>query len=271
MVLWPPRQARWEAHTEALLARMEAEDARLDAVELVRSPAEARRAVAGGRIAMVYALEGAHGIDASGVEGLRRLHARGLALLGLTWSFSNRYAGSSGDGGGGLTAEGRVLVAEANALGVVVDLSHASRDTTLEACAISRAPVVASHSNAHAVQANARNLSDEEVRAIAATGGVIGLNLHRPFLGKPGNLARAADHADHLKRVGGAGVVALGSDFDGMIVTPTDLSDSGGVGALWKELARRGWTQEEILGVRGENFLRAWGRVLEARSPATPR
>jgi membrane dipeptidase len=271
MVLWPPQGTRWETHTEALLARMEAEDARLDDVTLVRSPDEARSAASAGRIGIVYALEGAHGIDTSGIVGLRKLHARGLGLLGLTWSFSNRYAGSSGDKGGGLTAAGRALVAEANALGVVVDLSHASRDTTLEACTLSRAPVVASHSDAHAVQANPRNLGDDEIRAIAATGGVIGLNLHRPFLGKPGTLARVADHADHLRRVGGAGVVALGTDFDGMIVPPTDLADASGIGALWKELARRGWTEDEIRGARGENFLRAWSAVLAARGPpATP-
>ncbi len=270
MVLWPPQAARWEAHTEALLAAMEAEDQRLDDVTLVRSPEEARRAAAEGRVGIVYALEGAHGIDTSGIVGLRKLHARGLSLLGLTWSFSNRYAGSSGDKGGGLTAEGRALVAEANDLGVVLDVSHASREATLEVCKRSRAPVIASHSDAHALQPHARNLDDEAIRAIAATGGVIGLNLHRPFLGKPGTLARAADHADHLKRVGGAGVVALGTDFDGMIVPPTDLADTSGIGALWKELARRGWTEDEIRGVRGENFLRAWDAVLAARTPASP-
>lgn len=258
MVLWPPRDAKWEAHTEALLARLEKEDARLDDVTLVRSPDEARRVAEAGGIAMVYALEGAHGIDATGLEGLRALHARGLAMLGLTWSFSNRFAGSSGDGGGALTADGRALVAEAQRLGVLVDLSHASRATTLEVCGGSKVPVVASHSDAAAIKPHARNLTDEEIACIAATGGVVGLNLHAPFLGSPADVSKAADHVEHVRKVGGIGAVALGSDYDGLITTPAGLSTAADLGKIWDELRRRGWSDLEIAQVRGENFLRAW-------------
>lgn len=267
MVLWPPRKADWAAHTEALLARMEAEDARLDAIKLVHSPEEARQVADAGGIAIVYALEGAHGIDRTGIDGLRALHARGLALLGLTWSFSNRFAGSSGDDGGGLTADGRALVAEAQRLGVLVDVSHASRATTLEVCRGAAAPVVASHSDAAAVKANARNLTDEEIACIAATGGVIGLNLHAPFLGSPAGVHRAANHLDHVRRIGGIGAVALGSDFDGLITPPEGLTTAADLGEIWVELRRRGWTDAELAQVRGENFLRAWS---VARSLARP-
>jgi membrane dipeptidase len=266
MALWPPRTTDGEAHVDALLTRMEAEDARLDDVVLVRSPAEARAAAAAGRVGIVYALEGGHGIDRSGIIGLERLHARGLALLGLTWTFDTRWAGSSGGGGTGLTAEGRALVDAANRLGVLLDVSHASRATTLEVCARSHAPVVASHSDTHALTPHPRNLHDDEIRAIAATGGVIGVNLHRPFLGGTGDLARAADHATHLKRIGGPGVVALGTDFDGLIVPPRDLRDAGGLGALWPLLAARGWTASEVEGLRGANFLRAWEAARNAAS-----
>ena len=261
MVLWPPREGPWEPHVDRLLGAMEAEDRRLDAVALVRTPAEARALADAGKIALLYSLEGAHGIDVSGVAGLQRLHARGLSLLGLTWSFSNRFAGSSGDSGGGLTDDGRALVREANRLGVVLDVSHASRQTTLEVCAASVAPVIASHSDAAAVTAHARNLSDEEIRCIAASGGVIGLNFHSSFVGKPAGVARVADHADYLRKLGGFGVVALGSDYDGLITTPPDLPDASHLGLLWDELRRRGWTDAELQGVRGENFLRAWGAV----------
>jgi membrane dipeptidase len=262
MVLWPPRDTKWEAHTEALLARMEREDAARDDVTLVRSPAEARAVADQGRIGMFYALEGAHGIHERGIDGLRALHARGLAMLGLTWSFSNRFAGSSGDGGGGLTAEGRTLVEEAQRLGVLVDVSHASRAATLDVCAVSRAPIVASHSNAAAVHPHARNLTDEEIRCIAATGGVIGLNLHGPFVASTPDVRRAADHLEHLRSVGGIGVVALGSDFDGLISPPPDIPTAAQLGRLWEELRRRGWSDVDIAAVRGENFLRAWGAAL---------
>ncbi len=258
MVLWPPRDTKWEPHVETLLATMEREDARLDGVTLARSPGEARAVAAAGGVAVIYSLEGAHGIDTTGVEGLRALQARGLALLGLTWSFSNRFAGSSADDGGGLTDDGRALVAEANRLGVLVDLSHASRATTLEVCAASKVPVLASHSDAAGVRAHVRNLTDEEIACIAATGGVIGLNLHSTFLGSPAGVQKAADHVEHLRSVGGIGVVALGSDFDGLITPPPDLANSGSLGVLWTELRRRGWSEPEIQAARGENFLRAW-------------
>lgn len=264
-VLWPPRDTAWEPHVEKLLSRMEAEDKRLDAIALARSPAEARRIAGEGRIAVTYLLEGAHGVDVSGVEGLRKLQARGLSAVGLTWSFSNRFGGSSGDGGGGLTVDGEALVREAQAMGLMIDVSHASRQTTLDLCGISRAPLIASHSDAAAVNANPRNLSDAEIACIAKTGGVIGVNLHGPFLGKPAGVAKAADHADHLKKVGGAGCVALGSDYDGIISPPPDLKDASMLPALFAELKRRGWSDAELRGMRGENFLRAWDAALSAK------
>lgn len=261
-VLWPPRDADWPAHVDGLLARLEAEDRRLDGVERVDHPAAARAAAAAGRVGMVYALEGAHGLGEPGadhgVRALRRLHARGLTVLGLTWSFSNPWAGSSGDGGGGLTDAGRALVAEAHRLGVLVDLSHASRTTTLEVCRSAPVPVLASHSDAHAITPHARNLTDEEIRCIAATGGVIGVNLHAPFVGAPATVAKVADHLDHFVAVGGPGVVALGTDYDGLITPAAGLPDAGALPALFAELRRRGWSEAQVDGLRGDNFLRAW-------------
>lgn len=274
-VLWPPRTPAtpeaWAAQVERLFAKVEAEDARLAAVEIARSPAEVRRIVGEGHIAMMVSIEGAHGIDKVGVRGLAALQRRGLSLLGLTWTFSNRFAGSSGDAppehpeGTGLTDDGRALVDEANRLGVVVDVSHASDAATLEACERSRAPVIASHSDADGVHDHARNLSDAAIRCIATHGGVIGLNFHAPFVGRPATVARVADHADHLRRIGGAGVVALGSDYDGQIITPQGLTDASSLPALWAELSRRGWTDAELRGAQGENFLRAWQKVLDAK------
>lgn len=259
MVLWPPRAVDHRAHTLALLDRLEAEVARLEGVRLVRDPAGARAAAEDGEVGVIVALEGAHGLgDGPWQPAFEQLVDRGLAMLGLTWSLSNRFAGSSADGGGGLTEAGRALVAAARARGVLLDVSHASRKTTLEVCRGATAPVVASHSNAWALTPADRNLTDEEIRCIAQTGGVIGLNLHAPFLGKGADVARVADHAQHLAEVGGHGVVALGSDFDGFIRTPAGLPDAAALPALWVELRSRGWTEAQIAGARGENFLRAW-------------
>ena len=272
-VLWPPREpatpAAWAAQVERLFSKVEDEDKRLDGVALARTPTEARAILAAHQIAMLVSIEGAHGIEAGGVASLAGLHARGLSLIGLTWTFSNHFAGSSGDAppenpaGTGLTEDGRALVAAANALGVVIDVSHASDMTTMEVCALSSAPVIASHSDADGVQVHARNLSDAAIRCIAQKGGVIGLNFHATFVGRPATIAKVADHADYLRKIGGAGVVALGSDYDGLITTPTGLTDAGDLPALWDELRRRGWSDEDIRGVQGDNFMRAWQAVLD--------
>lgn len=261
MVLWPPRDASWEVHTERLLSIIEQQDARFAEVEVARTPAQARTIIDQGHIAMLIALEGAHGIDTTGVAGLQKLYERGLRMMSLTWSFSNRYAGSSGDSGGGITDAGRALVAEANRLGVVLDVSHASRQATLEICQLSSDPVVASHSDAYALSAQARNLSDEAIRCIASKGGVIGVNLHSTFLGRPADVKKVADHFDYLRKIGGVDCVALGSDFDGLITPPADVATAGKLGAVWAELRQRGWTEEEIRKARGENFMRVWETV----------
>ncbi len=261
MVIWPPRTGDWTARVEQMFSKIEAEDKRLDSVVLARSPAEALAAAEAGMVAMVVALEGAHGIDRTGIPGLQALHARGLRMLGLTWSMSNRYAGSSGDGGGGLTADGRALVAEANRLGVILDVSHASSATTLEVCSLSTDPVVASHSNTAAVKPHPRNLTDDEIRCIASKGGVIGVNFHRPFVGGSGDVSAIADHIDHLKKVGGFTCIALGSDYDGLITPITGVGDASKLPVLWEELRRRGYTDAELRAIKGENFMRVWNVV----------
>lgn len=277
-VLWPPRDPAtpeaWDRQVERLFSTIEAEDRRLESVELARSPADVQEVLAAGHTALLVSIEGAHGIDKVGVTGLAALHERGLSLIGLTWTFSNRFAGSSGDApaappaGTGLTDDGRALVDEANRLGVVLDVSHASDTTTLETCQLSKAPIIASHSNADGVRTHARNLSDEAIRCIAEKGGVIGLNFHATFVGPAADVAKVADHADYLKTIGGAGVVALGSDFDGLIKTPEGLTDAGDIPALWAELARRGWTEDELRGVEGGNFMRTWQAVIDAAGMA---
>lgn len=263
MVLWPPREADWQATVEQLLKILEREDQRLEEVRWVGTPGESRKVAAEGKIGMLYSLEGAHALDQSGVKGLEALHGRGLRMLGLTWSFSNRFAGSSGDGGGGLTEAGKELVAAANRMSILVDVSHASRQSTLDICGFSSDPVLASHSDALEIQANARNVSDEEIQCICSKGGVIGLNFHATFVGKGASLERLALHAEHLRAVGGAGCPALGSDFDGLIKVPPELPGAGSLPALWSTLRERGWTEQEIAGLRGENFLRLWEQVAQ--------
>lgn len=265
MVLWPGKPGvDHRGRMFALLDRMEAEIARLDGVVLVRTPAEARAAAAAGRVGIVFALEGAHGLGPDWRADVGALHARGLALLGLTWSTSNRFAGSSGDGGAGLTDDGAALVAEARRRGLLLDVSHASDATADAVCRDAPAPVLASHSGAHAVRAHDRNLRDELLRCIAATGGVVGLNFHAPFVAEPADAAAVARHAAHMARVAGPAVLALGSDYDGWIRTPAGLPHAGALPRLWSAMEHAGLSEAEVRGARGENFLRAWQAALDA-------
>ena len=266
MALWAGKAGvDHPARVERLFARLEAEDARLDAVRVVRTPAEARAAVAAGRIGRLGALQGAAGRGADWEAALAAADLRGLRMVGLVWSRSNRFAGSSGDGGGGLTDDGRRLLAAAQARGLLVDVSHASRPATLAACAAARAPLVASHSGAAAVFDHPRNLSDAEARCIAGTGGVIALNLHAAFLGGAQDLQAAVAHLEHLRALVGARHLAIGSDYDGWIQTPAGLPDAASRPRLIAALAARGWSAEELALLQGEAFLRAWEQAAAVR------
>lgn len=263
-VIWPPRDSDHEPFTFAELGQFERAIAGVsDRMVLARDPAQADAAIRGGKVAALLALEGAHGIEQDGVDGLRRLHDHGLAMVGLAWSMSNRFAGSSGDRGGGLTADGKALVAAAQRLGVLVDVSHASRQATLDACAITEAPLVASHSGAASVLDVPRNLSDEEIRCIAASGGVVGVNFHADFVARsPVGIAQVADQVDALVRTAGIDHVAVGSDWDGDIHVPSGLESAAKLPDLWTELRRRGYDDGQIAAIRGGNFRRAWTAAL---------
>ncbi len=152
---------------------------------LCTSAAEIRSAHAEGRFAVLLALEGGHSIGST-LSALRDFHALGVRYLTLTWANSNAWAESSGEPreSGGLTAFGREVVREMNRLGMMVDVSHASDRTLADVLATSRAPVLASHSSARALCDSPRNLTDEQLRAIAGNGGAVMVNVYSAFVGE---------------------------------------------------------------------------------------
>jgi hypothetical protein len=194
-------------------------------------------------------------------EALAGWRNEGLRYLGLTWNNSNPFATAAADRGQrgrGLTDLGRELVRESNRLGVLVDLSHASEKTFWDVYRESRAPIIASHSCAASLRPHLRNLDDEQARAIARTGGVIGVNFHQPFLRHPGpaTVDDVARHIAHLARVAGPEHVALGSDFDGLITAPEGLEDASKLPNLTAALLRQGLAAPDIRRILGENVLR---------------
>ena len=157
------------------------------------------------------------------LERIQKLHAMGVRLITLTWNGANELGCGCGKRcAGGLTPLGKEAVREMERTGVAVDVSHLSRRGFRDVAGIARAPFLASHSNCNAVYRHPRSLTDRQIDCIITRGGLIGINLYRAFLGRPGSAGFAAAHR-HIRHVlerGGEHVLALGSDFDGCELEP---------------------------------------------------
>ena len=278
-------------------------DASADALRFAATGADIRRAKADGVVAILIGVEGGHAIEDS-LDHLRELKRRGACYLTLTWNNGNHWAGSSIGSGStrtaGLTPFGRQVIAELNRLGMLVDVSHTSSETLIDVLAASEAPVIASHSSARALADHPRNLSDEELRAIAARGGVICVNFYSRFIEvrmraamdaaearaeaepagtaaqrsarledllariPPTPLSILIDHIDHVARVAGIDHVGLGSDFDGIRLTPAGLDDVTAYPRIAQALLDRGYSDDDVRKVLGANVLRLIDTVVTA-------
>jgi membrane dipeptidase len=155
----------------------------------------------------------------------------------------------------GLTEFGFDLLAEMETLGIVVDLAHVNRRGVDDALGALRRPFVVSHSACRGLADFRRNLDDDQIRRIADAGGVVGIAAGRSFLGGDG-LDAFLDHVEHARRVGGADAVALGSDWDGGITPVRGLEDVRGLPSVTQGLLARGWSDEDVRRLLGENALR---------------
>jgi len=244
------------------------------AFRIVRTTDEIEECFADGTIAAVLHYEGAEPIH--DLDDLERLYERGLRSLGLVWSRGNRYAEgvpfrfpASPDTGSGLTETGRELVGACNRLGILVDLSHLNLRGFFDVASISEAPLVASHSNAHALCPSTRNLTDEQLDAVAASDGLVGVNFAVGFLRDDGQLERDTPldtlirHIDYLVNRMGIDHVGLGSDFDGA-APPAELSDVSRLPALLEALRARDYDEEALTKIAHGNWLRVlretWGQ-----------
>ena len=252
----------------ARLLRIEAQSR--GEVQIVRDAASLRRCIADGRFAIQIHIEGAEAIDAD-LDTLDVFHAAGLRSVGIVWSRPNIFAHGvpfgpgSPDTGPGLTERGRDLVRACNRLRLMIDLSHLNERGFWDVAELSDAPLVASHSNAHAIAATTRNLTDRQLDAIRDSDGLVGLNFHVGFLRPDGRrdpetpLDVMADHVDYLVERLGPDRVGLGSDFDGATM-PNAIGDTTGLPALVETLRARGYDDGALRKIGHEN----WVRVLEA-------
>jgi len=213
-----------------------------------------------GKIAAVLSIENG---DALGGDPklLDEFYQHGVRMLGLTWNPSNALGdGALGRQHGGLTDLGRAVLRRMEELGMVVDVSHLSEGSFWDAVKATRGPIIASHSNAAALHQHPRNLTDEQLRAIAGRGGVVGVNFYAGFLGEA-TLPRVLDHIEYMVKVIGVDHVALGSDFDGIPQAPVGLEDASKMPNITAGLLSRGFTPEQIHKILGGNALRVFKQV----------
>jgi membrane dipeptidase len=246
----------------------------VDTVAPVRTPDEFRQVVASGRIAAILGVEGGHALEGN-VENLDRFHERGVRVLTVTWSNSNELGDSSSDENkphNGLSSLGRQAVRRMNELGMIIDVSHSSDRTVFDILDASLSPVIASHSGIRARRDFNRNLTDEQIRAIGAQGGVIGVVFLPYFLREPEENATVEDVLDcidHICQLVGPDHAGLGSDFDGFGGALRGLEDVTKMGAIGAGLRNRGFSDRDIAKISGLNFLRVWDAVA-ARSGRSP-
>lgn len=254
----------------ALLFRIERESE--GKVRVCRSVADIEQSIESGVLAPVLHIEGAEAID-DDFRTLDVLHQAGLRSLGPVWSRSNIFGHgvpfsfpSSPDTGPGLTDAGKELIRACNHLKIMVDLSHLNEKGFWEVAAISDAPLVATHSNAHAICEHSRNLTDKQLAAIKDTGGMVGVNYAVNFLRPDGKrdddtpLAQVVDHIDYLIRHVGEDGVGLGSDFDGAMI-PKQIGSAASLPNLVEEMRARQYGEALIEKVCYRNWLRVLKRT----------
>jgi len=247
-------------------------------VRLCKTISEIEAANAAGQIAFVLAMEGGEPVQ-DGIESLRMFYELGVRIFGFTWNQRNLLAEGIGEerAGGGLTELGRLMVAEANRLGILLDVSHLSVKSFWDMIELSEAPIIASHSNAKSLCGHRRNLNDDQIRALAEKGGVIGINGVAAFIDddpKQATLERMLDHLDYIVNLAGVEQVVLGPDFvDYLLVGPgaelrdpidypTGLENVTKMPAVTAGLLNRGYDEAQVRGILGGNMLRLLKTVM---------
>ncbi len=244
----------------------------LGALKICHTVTDLRSCFANDKMAAIMHMEGAEAIDED-LNVLEVLYAAGLRSVGPVWSRPTIFGHgvpfrcpADGDTGPGLTDAGVRLVKRCNQLGVMIDLSHLNEAGFWDVARHSDAPLVATHSNAHAICPNARNLTDKQLTAMAESDGMVGLNFAAAFLREDGQMRPDVSfdtmlrHLDHLIEMLGEDRVGFGSDFDGAMV-PESIGDIAGLPALRAAMKAHGYDAPLMKKLCHENWLRVLGKV----------
>ena len=272
-----------EAATKVLemLARVyDALDVYSEQAALALTPEDALRNKEKGLISIFLGMENGSPIHKS-LPLLRQFYRMGVRYMTLTHNGDNEIADSAAQGTRwhGLSPFGREVVDEMNRLGMIVDVAHVSDETFYDVIKCSKAPIVSTHSCCRALASHRRNMTDDMIRTLADHGGVIQINFYPVFLSdlyasfyevkgekaspRPG-VSDVVNHIDHAVKVGGIEHVGIGTDFDGIEVTPKGLEDVSKLPKVFDQLKRKGYSEDQIELIAGKNFLRAFNDVISS-------
>lgn len=232
-------------------------------IELAKSYADIESVLAKKKIAIVLAVEGGYIIENS-LDNLQWFYNQGARYLTLTWNYGCDWIGGANEENKGLTAFGKEVINKVNELGMIIDLSHVNAQSVDDVLSATNATVVATHSGAFAIHPHQRNLSDAHIKEIAARGGVVGSVFYPYFLNgtEKATIADVVKHINYVRNLaGGVDCIAIGSDFDGIDITPDGLKDVSYFPNLTKALVAEGYSAVEVEKILGKNILRVFKKV----------
>lgn len=249
---------------------------------LIKNKNDLKKFMEQDKIGIVLDMEGAEPLE-SGIELLHLFYRLGVRMLGFTWNNRNALADGvdESDTGGGLTRYGRLVLHEAQKLGIILDVSHMAPAGVDDVLKLSRGPIIASHSGAKGIYNCPRNLSDEHLKKIARTGGVIGVPAYHGMIASTSpNVENVVDHIEYISKITGQEHVGFGADF---IDYFADLAREGRIGSEWIKalnietkglssateipnlklsMQKRGFSEKMINGTLGDNFYRIFKDIL---------
>ncbi len=237
-----------------------------ESIQQARTASEAITITNDNKIAAVIGVEGGHAIE-DDLGKLITLYGAGMRYLTITWNNSTNWAISAKDTRSttvGLSQFGKQVIRTLDSLGVIIDVSHTGIKAIKDILDITTNPIIATHSGVRALRNHYRNLYDDQIVAIANTGGVIGVVFYPPYLSNTGStdIAKVADHIDYIVNLVGIDYAAIGSDFDGIGNNTVDgLENVTKFPDLTLELLKRGYSQVDIGKINGGNFMRAFEDV----------
>lgn len=238
-----------------------------DYLGIARTPADLYTNKQNGRKSIMLGIENGHALDGQ-IENLRHFAQRGIVYMTLCHNGDNDICDSAKGSNthGGISDFGKDVVREMNRLGIMVDLSHAAEKSFYDALEISQQPIVCSHSSCRALCDHPRNLTDDQMRALAAKGGVMQVTIYNGFLRLDGEatILDAMAHLDHAIQIMGIDHVGLGTDFDGDGGVP-GLANSAELLHFTRQLLNRRYSEKDIQKIWGGNFLRVMNQVQSVR------